>query len=238
MSKRVDEVLRYLGAGTAGAREEAASSAQQTAMLALRKSAEQWLSQLDAQFIPKRLYRLFALRHEPDGSIELLDHAHQSVLTLTGTMAASLLRDCHQAALLLATLGTPFEALLRTQQARDMAQAVILDACGNVLVEEACDRTEQEIRQQLPDLYLTDRFSPGYGDLPLSLQPEILRALDATRQAGVYLTDSFLMNPSKTVTAIVGLSHQPQGAKIRGCTYCSLRDTCTIRKDGKRCDTL
>jgi len=236
VSKRVDEVLRYLGAGVAEAPE--ASSGQQAALHALRKSAEQWLSQLDAQLIPKRLYRLFTLQHQPDGSIALLDHTHQPVLTLTGTLAASLLRDCHQAALLLATLGTPFDAMLRTQQTRDMAQAAILDACGNVLVEEACDLLEQEIHQQVPGLYLTDRFSPGYGDLPLSLQPEILRALDATRQAGVYLTDSLLMNPSKTVTAIVGLSHRPQGAKIRGCACCSLRNTCTIRKDGKRCDSL
>ena len=231
MIKRVDEVLRYLGAGVA-------EEANETALKSLRKSAGQWLSQLDTQIIPKRLYRLFTLQHQPDGSLALLDHAQQPVLTLTGTLAASLLRDCHQAALLLATLGTPFDAMLRTQQARDMAQAAILDACGNVLVEEACDCTEQEIHQQVPGLYLTDRFSPGYGDLPLSLQPGILRALDATRQAGVYLTDSLLMNPSKTVTAILGLSHQPQGAKIRGCACCSLRNTCTIRKDGKRCDSL
>ena len=231
MSKRVDEVLRYLGAGVA-------EEVNETALKSLRQSARQMLDKLDAQLIPKRLYRLFTLQHQPDGSIALLDHTHQPVLTLTGTLAASLLRDCHQAALLLATLGTPFDAMLRTQQARDMAQAAILDACGNVLVEEACDLLEQEIHQQASDLYLTDRFSPGYGDLPLSLQPGILRALDATRQAGVYLTESLLMNPSKTVTAILGLSHQPQGAKIRGCACCSLRNTCTIRKDGKRCDSL
>ena len=237
MKERINEVLRYLGAGKAVG-SSADSSDTQAAVSALRQSAQQMLTQLEMQVIPKRLYRTYALQHEPNGAITLLDAARQPVLTLTGQLAASLLRDCHQAVLLLATLGAPFDALLRTQQARDMAQAAILDACGNVLVEEACDLVEQELRSQLPSLYLTDRFSPGYGDLPLSLQPVILRALDATRQAGVHLTDRLLMNPSKTVTAIVGLSHQPQGAKIRGCAYCSLRNTCTIRKDGKRCDSF
>jgi hypothetical protein len=119
-----------------------------------------------------------------------------------------------------------------------MAGAALLDACGSVLVEEACDRAEEALRQQHPGLYLTDRFSPGYGDLPLSVQPDLLRALDGTRLAGVWLTDTCLMNPSKTVTAIVGLSATPQQAKIRGCDYCALRDTCNLRKDGKRCDSL
>jgi len=237
VKERINEVLRYLGAGKA-AGTSAESSDAQAAVSALRQSAQQTLSQLETQIIPKQLYRIFPLQHEADGTIVLLDAAHQPVFTLTGQLAASLLRDCHQAVLLLATLGAPFDALLRTQQARDMAQAAILDACGNVLVEEACDRIEQDIRKQLPGLYLTDRFSPGYGDLPLSLQPAILQALDATRQAGVHLSASLLMNPSKTVTAIVGLSHLPQGAKIRGCAYCNLRNTCTIRKDGKRCDSL
>lgn len=233
MKDRIDEVLRYLGAGKA-----ADEGTAQASLLALRQSAQRMLTQLEMQVIPKRLYRIYALQREPDGAITLLDAARQPVVTLNGQLASSMLRDCHQAALLLATLGAPFDALLRTQQARDMAQAAILDACGNVLVEEACDIVEQEIRSQLPGLYLTDRFSPGYGDLPLTLQPAILRALDATRQAGVHLTDSLLMNPSKTVTALVGLSHQPQRAKIRGCDHCSMRNTCTIRKDGKHCDSL
>ena len=30
------------------------------------------------------------------------------------------------------------------------------------------------------------------------------------------------MNPSKSVTAIIGLSDWPQMARIRGCAYCSM----------------
>ena len=160
--------------------------------------------------------------------LETKCNAARSAAALLGTAIA----------LLLATLGLPFDAMLRTQQTRSMAEASLLDACGNVLVEEACDRLEAGLGQRFPHLHLTDRFSPGCGDLPLTLQPALLTALDAQRLAGVYLTDSCLMNPAKTVTAIVGLAKRPQAARIRGCACCALRSTCTYRKDGKHCDSF
>ena len=49
------------------------------------------------------------------------------------------------------------------------------------------------------------------------------------------MTDSFLMNPSKSVTAVVGLSDRPQPARIRGCGFCNLRENCQFRKEGKTC---
>lgn len=232
MSQRISEVLRYLGAGNsiaAGASIHAE---------AIARTARQMFDLLDEQLTPKGLYRVFDLLHEPGGQMTLLDAAAQPVLTLSGQLASRLLANCRQAALLLATLGAPFDALLRTQQARNMAEAAILDACGNVLVEEICDRLESDVQQAYPSFFLTDRFSPGYGDLPLSLQSGLLTALDAQRQAGVCLTGSCLMTPAKTVTAILGLATQPQAAKIRGCSCCSLRNQCTFRKDGKRCDSF
>ncbi len=227
MTDRINEVLRYLGGGK-----------EANAPVLLQQQIQKTLAQLDDQLSPKSLHRVFPLQHEPDGSITLLAAPGKPAFTLTGQLANTMLKSCHQAVLLLATLGLTFDAMLRTQQARSMAEAAILDACGNVLVEEACDRMEQDIQQHFPNLHLSDRFSPGYGDLPLPLQKELLHALDAQRNAGVYLSDTYLMTPAKTVTAIVGLSSLPQQAKIRGCAYCSLRDTCTIRKDGKRCDPL
>ena len=125
--------------------------------------------------------------------------------------------------------------MVRSAQARDMARAVILDACGSALVEKGCDEAERDIAVRFPGLYLTDRFSPGYGDLPLSLQPGICAVLDAERRVGIHVTPSFLMNPSKSVTAVIGLSDKPQMARIRGCAWCAMRETCTLRKGGKTC---
>ena len=49
------------------------------------------------------------------------------------------------------------------------------------------------------------RFSPGYGDLPLDVQRPLFAALDVPRKIGVSLTDSLLMAPSKSVSAIIGI---------------------------------
>jgi hypothetical protein len=217
MELNVDEALRYLGAGT-GAPES------------LRREAEEVAKQLTVALRPRYTYRVFPLEWIED-AFTLVG----SGVTLTGRSAKTMLAQCHQAALLACTLGSQFDTMLRTEQARDMGRAVILDACGGAWVEAGCDEAEQELQSKLPGCYLTDRFSPGYGDLPLSLQPAILKALDAQRRVGIHLSESLLMNPVKSVTAVIGISDKPQQARIRGCAYCSMRENCTLRKGGKRC---
>ena len=39
----------------------------------------------------------------------------------------------------------------------------------------------------------------------------------------------------KSVTAVIGLSDRPQMARVRGCSYCSMRETCALRKGGHHC---
>ena len=51
----------------------------------------------------------------------------------------------------------------------------------------------------------SSRFSAGYGDLPLELQEKIFEILKPEKQMGVFLSESFIMSPSKSVTAFVGL---------------------------------
>ena len=179
---------------------------------------------------PKYLYRIFPLERSEAGLF-------LGGLMLPGKTAESLLRECETAALLCCTLGFGFEAMLRTAQSRDMAQAVLLDACGSACVEAGCDEAEEEISARFPGKFRTDRFSPGYGDLPLSWQTELCRLLDAERQLGVHLNDAMLMTPSKTVTAVIGLSDTKQRARIRGCAYCDFAENCAFRKRGMPCET-
>lgn len=217
LKPNVDEALRYLGAG-GGAPEE------------LRRQVAAAADELCAVLQPRYTYKIYPL--ERDGERFCLQG---SGVTLTGQSAARMLEQCDQAALLACTLGAAFDARLLALQARDMARAVIWDACGSAFVESGCDAAEEEIAARLPGRYRTDRFSPGYGDLPLSLQPDICAALDAGRRLGVHVTESLLLNPVKTVTAVIGLSDKPQMARIRGCAFCSLRETCQLRKGGKHC---
>ncbi len=156
-------------------------------------------------------------------------------LPLPGETARTLLAECDRVAVLIVTLGLPFDTWLRREQQRDMRRAVMLDALGSAYAEAACDEAEREIAARFPGMHLTDRFSPGYGDLPLAVQPRLLSAVDAARQAGVTLTESLLMQPQKSVSAVIGIADRPQRARIRGCAHCSLRETCTLRKAGQSC---
>ncbi len=53
--------------------------------------------------------------------------------------------------------------------------------------------------------YFRPRFSPGYGDLPLALQPDLLHFLNAQRWVGITVGKTLLMSPMKSVTAIMGI---------------------------------
>ena len=217
MELNVNEALRYLGAGE-GADE------------ALRERVEGQAARLTALVRPRYWYRVTPVTHGAQGIL-----LAEAGLFLTGRTAALMLEECGQAVLLACTLGAQFDALLRTEQARDMAQAVILDACGSAWVEAGCDRAEEEIAGRFPGKYLTDRFSPGYGDLPLTVQPELCRALDAQRRLGLCVTPSLLLTPGKSVTAVLGIADRPQRRRVRGCACCSMKQTCTLRKRGMTC---
>ena len=155
-------------------------------------------------------------------------------LILPGRTAQRMLADCPQCAVLLCTLGAEFDRWMRQLSLRDMARAVMLDALGSALVEAGCDAAEDAIRARFPGKHLTDRFSPGYGDLPLDVQPRLL-ALGGGARIGVTLTDSLLMLPQKSVTAIVGIADTPQPARVRGCAHCTMNKTCPYRKAGTTC---
>lgn len=101
-----------------------------------------------------------------------------------GEDVRKLLRDCRQVVLFGATLGAEVEALLRRTQVRDMAEAVVLDCCASSAIENVCDNFCEDLQAELSPRYLTDRFSPGYGDLPFAQQPEVCRILDISRRIG------------------------------------------------------
>lgn len=196
----------------------------------IRDKAEKALNLLRESSPAKYLYRVFGIEKTDNGYM-----LSGSGIVLRGKSAETMLRGCHSAAIMICTLGFGFEAELRKAQARSMADAVILDACGSALVEEACDEAEREISSALPGMHLTDRFSPGYGDLSLDLQTEISRVLNAEKLLGVHLNESLLFYPSKTVSAIIGIADEKQPARIRGCDYCSMRESCSLRKRGGSC---
>ena len=213
----VEEALRYLGAGG-------------NAPESLRRNVADSMEALQNSIFPRYAYRFFPLRR--DGELFYLQGAS---VVLRGRSVRMMLESCGGAVLLLCTLGAEFDRLLRATSARDMAKAAILDACGSAFVESGCEAAETELSERFPGRFLTDRFSPGYGDVPLSLQPDICAALDASRRLGVCVTESMALNPCKSVTAIIGLADRPQMSRIRGCAHCAMKRSCALRKSGADC---
>ena len=147
------------------------------------------------------------------------------------------LTGCGQAILLAVTLGPGVDAQIRRAGVGDIAAGVASDALGSALAEQAADAAEAELRQWAAKegKYLTGRFSPGYGDWDIAVQPLVANALDTVRRAGLCVTDTNLMTPRKSVTAILGVSGHPVKGKLAGCGHCVLRTRCEYRKRGKTC---
>ncbi|PKM72169.1 MAG: methionine synthase [Firmicutes bacterium HGW-Firmicutes-16] len=158
-------------------------------------------------------------------------------LCLEGRSIAALLHDCDQCIILCATIGNEVDALVRKCQITDMSFAAMLDACASSAVESLCDALESELKVEYgaQGLFITDRFSPGYGDLPLAIQPSFCSVLDTARKIGVVVSENRLMTPLKSVTAIIGLSKNPQRHFDTGCRDCEFIKSCKYRENGVTC---
>ena len=119
------------------------------------------------------------------------------------------LAGCVSAFLVCGTLGAGVDALQRRLSAVSGADALIVQAIGAAFMERWMDETESRIQAELaPGEEMVRRYSPGYGDWPLEAQRGLLALLDTSRAIGVSLTDSMLMVPSKSVSAVIGVKAQ------------------------------
>ena len=173
---------------------------------------------------PRLVMRRFALM--PGGALA------GSTLTLRGGDVRAMLSTCREAVLLAATLGAQSERLLLRTQAQDAAMALILDAAMSAAIEAVLDGQEETLRAELSaqGLYLTDRFSPGYGDMPIAQTREICEVLSAQRAIGLTVSAGGVMIPRKSVTAIMGVSDVPVARRPTGCAGCAARETCALRR--------
>jgi hypothetical protein len=133
----------------------------------------------------------------------------RTALPLDGVSSHALARHlngCSEAFLVCGTLGAGVDALQRTVAVTSAADALIVQAVATAAVENWMDRIGETLGGTLAaDETLTPRFSPGYGDFPLSYQRVLIDLLDAPRVLGVSVTPSDLLVPVKSVTAVVGI---------------------------------
>lgn len=194
--------------------------------------AEECESRLIAAASPKFHWVYADIADVSEDTVALAGHR----LILRGKDISEHLSGCFGTALLCATVGDGVDRLLRTVQAEDMAKAVVCDALASAAVEQVCDIAEKEIGERFAGKFTTWRFSPGYGDFSLECQGDFLAAVNAMRTVGVCVNGGGLLTPTKSVTAVIGVSDKPVPQKRRGCGTCTMRDKCSFRKNGERCN--
>ncbi len=134
------------------------------------------------------------------------------------------LNGCKKVIIFAATLGAQYDRLLLKYSKVSPAKAVLFEAIGTAEIERVCDEFCCKVNH-----FTKPRFSPGYGDLPLEFQKEIFKVLDCPKKIGLTLNESLLMSPSKSVTAIVGITNKECDEK-QGCEICENKN-CLFRRE-------
>lgn len=102
-------------------------------------------------------------------------------------------------ALMAATAGIEADRLINRYSMVEPSLALMLDALSAAAVEALCNKLCNGcfgVEEQR-------RFSPGYGDFPIEYQKRITEILNTPLNIGVTLTNSMMLTPSKSVTAVV-----------------------------------
>ena len=159
-------------------------------------------------------------------------HADSEDITLESEALVRNLKDCCGALLLAATIGPSCDMLVRRASVTSAAEASIYQAAGAAAIEAFLDSENDRLKKEYEakGFFLRPRFSPGYGDLKLDHQKDWFRLLDISRQIGIELTDSLLMVPTKTVTAIIGVGKNACNCTCSGCGSCNMKNSCEYSK--------
>ena len=171
--------------------------------------------------VPRYIYKKFDFTVGDDGVA-----FKNTSMVLPGESIKKHLYKCDSAICMAVTISEGIDRQLRVLQLTDMAKALVFDSLASVAVEQVCSKAEQIIADKFEGTYQTWRFGIGYGDLPLTLQPDFLRILDAGKRVGVYATKSCLLTPRKSVTCIIGVSDKPLPKSQRGCQTCNMKGKC------------
>lgn len=207
---------------------------------ATEKLAEECIRELAEKCRPKAYARWFPLQvcEEPGiagravdtgaADLPLLDF---SCFQVRSRSLARNLQGCSEVVLFAATIGEGADLLARKYGRINVAKAVVMQAAAAAMIEAFCDAENEKLRAEAAEkgLYLRPRFSPGYGDFSLDHQRDFAKVLEMQKTVGIILTESLLMLPSKSVTAVIGVSKQDARCVLSGCESCGNAE-CAFRR--------
>ena len=208
------EIFRYLGYKNGARPKGAALEMIEQAEQKVRDAAE-----------PKSAHRLMELSFPARGAV-LIGNVRIESAALRRN-----LEGCTGAYLFAATLGAGVDRLIsRLTALGRSSEALAAQAAAAALIEDYCDEVNDALQREAAarGLKLRPRFSPGYGDFSIAHQRDITRELDTARRLGLTVTESLMLAPMKSVTAVIGLS-ETGGCTGGGCEDCAKTD-CNFRR--------
>ena len=175
---------------------------------------------------PRHVYRRFALTHITPG------HMQAGGVELVSNSLERNLKDCNEVIFFAATLGHEVDRLMARYLKLNITKAAVLQSTAAEAIECYCNACQKQIEEEVAKegLFVRPRYSPGYGDLSLSVQPAFLQALNAQKTIGLFLSEGGVMQPEKSVTALMGLSTIRTGCVVEGCEACGKKD-CSFRRE-------
>lgn len=213
MDIRTKEAVRYLGYGKCAVDEQTMQMIQDS-FRELEQIAE-----------PKSVYRIFEVSFPNEDEVQI-----ENVKIRSKSLYKNI-RGCEKVVMLGTTLGTEVDRQIRKYELISMARAVVLQACAAAYLEEYCDDVQAHIATLMEEegLYLRPRFSSGYGDFSILHQKDILQMLEAAKKIGLTMTEGYMLTPTKSVTAIIGVSNTKEPCHRKGCEECTKTD-CLYRR--------
>lgn len=140
------------------------------------------------------------------------------------------LDKCEKIVLIAVTLGADIDSMIRRYSSLDSTSMVLTQAIAAEYLEKYLDEVEKNIISSFEEtVYLKPRFSPGYSDLDISHQKDIVSILNTGKSIGLYTTSSYMLTPTKSVTAIIGITKEDYKKKNK-CTMCS-SSNCAMREN-------
>lgn len=149
---------------------------------------------------------------------------------IPGTQVCGYLHGSNYYALFLCTAGQVFREQYDAYNASgDILEAYLVDAIGSMAVENAMDRIQESLESEMEGrgLHITNRYSPGYCNWPITDQTAIFRQI-GDNPTGITLNDSCLMTPMKSVSGIIGIGPSVK-KRPYGCAVCQNK-TCIYRR--------
>ena len=173
------EALRYLGLG----KHEPDPETERLLKECIREAERA------AEF--RHLVREYPLSVEEDGTVD------GGCFRVKSANLKKNLSGCDSVLVMAVTVGAEVDRLLARYGKLSVAKAVVMQAAAAAMVEAYCNELNAGWKKEYLEkgLYLRPRFSPGYGDFPLSAQKQILDGLEAGKRIGITLTEGYLMMP-------------------------------------------